>query len=145
MTFKCVSVVPSCLPWMYLECAAAPQVAAHYELMEEFDVHVPPLDLASFQSMDQDYGALRDALWNADTGKDKLAERFRRELIEQEVALGKEVLDVKLLAQNDMVLDDSQGEGCMCVCDRPYCSASVHCTEHNCHISLAMDSHAAAG
>ncbi len=40
------------------------QVVAHYDLIEEFDIKVPDMQLAAYQTMDHDYTALRDAMWS---------------------------------------------------------------------------------
>jgi hypothetical protein len=49
-------------------------VAAHYELIEEFDVHIPEAQMAAYQTMHIEYNCLRDAQWAAESAKERLAE-----------------------------------------------------------------------
>lgn len=55
-------------------CLGVCQVLAHYELMEEFKVEVPSIQLAAVQDLDSVHSALRDAQWAAESAKDRLAQ-----------------------------------------------------------------------
>jgi hypothetical protein len=55
-------------------CLDGSQVLAHYELMEDFKVEVPSIQLAAVQDLDSVHSALRDAQWAAESAKDRLAQ-----------------------------------------------------------------------
>ncbi len=42
------------------------QVVAHYDLLEEFRIKVPEMQLAAYQTLDSDYTSLRDAMWSGE-------------------------------------------------------------------------------
>eukprot|EP00891_Asterochloris_glomerata_P001497 jgi/Astpho2/1497/e_gw1.00026.129.1_t len=86
-------------------CCRPVQVSAHYELIKEFDIAVPPIELAAFQMIEADLTALNDALYAAEANKEDNIVRFQKELDAEAAGLAKEVVDVRLLAQHDMVSD----------------------------------------
>ena len=43
-------------------------VTEHYELLTEYQLPVPALQLARYATMDGDYAALREAQWQAESG-----------------------------------------------------------------------------
>lgn len=63
----------------------------------------PPSPLHPFQ-------ALRDAQWLAESNRDNLVQLFRTDLEAQVERLNKEVKDISLLAQHDMILDEHSRE-----------------------------------
>ena len=63
----------------FLGCPPA-QVSAHYELIKEFDIAVPPIELAAFQMIEADLTALNDALYASEANKEDNIIRFQKEL-----------------------------------------------------------------
>lgn len=61
-------------------CCPPVQVSAHYELIKEFDIAVPPIELAAFQMIEADLTALNDALYAAEANKEDNIVRFQKEL-----------------------------------------------------------------
>ncbi|GAX73618.1 hypothetical protein CEUSTIGMA_g1069.t1 [Chlamydomonas eustigma] len=81
-------------------------VVAHYDLLTEYDISAPPIQLAAFATMESDYATLREVQWHAEGSKDAMIQRFRVDLDNQVEDLLKEVVDIRLLAQHDMILDE---------------------------------------
>ena len=67
------------------------QVTQHYDLMTDFKVPVPELQYAAYCTMDSDNLLLRDAMWNADSGREALVRRFENDMDTQVESLNKEV------------------------------------------------------
>ena len=59
-------------------CCPPVQVSAHYELIKEFDIAVPPIELAAFQMIEADLTALSDALYASEANKEDNIVRFQR-------------------------------------------------------------------
>ena len=53
------------------------KVVAIYELMHEVGIKVPEIQMAAYGQLEADYSALRDALWQAEGGRDNLVQLFR--------------------------------------------------------------------
>jgi hypothetical protein len=53
------------------------QVTGFYELLEAFDMSVPPEELAAAACLGADYASLRSTAWAAEAAKDRHAEAFR--------------------------------------------------------------------
>ena len=56
------------------------QVSAHYDLIREFDIAVPPIELAAFQMIEADLTALNDALYASEANTEENIVRFQKEL-----------------------------------------------------------------
>jgi hypothetical protein len=64
-----------------------------------------PEDEAQQDSMHEDYQALQDAVWSAESKKEQMALSFSGNLDSAITRLRKQVLDIRLIAQHDMLLD----------------------------------------
>ena len=53
---------------------------AHYELLSDYQLPAPALQLASYATMDGDFAAMREAQWQAEGNRDALVARFRSDL-----------------------------------------------------------------
>jgi hypothetical protein len=62
------------LPHLLLLLLVLLQVAAHYDLLEEFGIAAPEEEVAAARCMDGDYSALSDAAWAAEAAKDRQAQ-----------------------------------------------------------------------
>ena len=60
VTDLCTPLHPPTVPARPFPC----QVVAHYDLIEEFKIRVPDMQLAAYQTLDSDYTSLRDAMWS---------------------------------------------------------------------------------
>ena len=67
-------------PLLNFLCWLPAQVSDHYELIKEFDIAVPPMELAAFQMMEADLTALNDALYASEANKEDNIVRFQKEL-----------------------------------------------------------------
>jgi hypothetical protein len=65
-------------------------------------------DAARLASVQEDYQGLLDAIWSAEAAKDPLVSSFQADLDGQIASLRKQVLDLRLLAQNGMLLDPAR-------------------------------------
>ncbi|KAL3130872.1 hypothetical protein ABBQ38_000201 [Trebouxia sp. C0009 RCD-2024] len=80
-------------------------VQAHYELLQELSIEVPPMEFAAFKTMEGDMLLMQDAVYSAEANKELNIQRFKAELERDTDTLKKEVIDIRLLAQRDIVLD----------------------------------------
>jgi hypothetical protein len=81
------------------------KVVAIYDLMQEVEIQVPAIQMAAYGQLEADYAALRDALWQAEGGRDSLVQLFKSDLEEQVESLSAEVASIRVLAHHDMILD----------------------------------------
>ena len=58
-------------------------VTAHYDLLEDYKIQAPALQLAKYATMEGDYATLREAQWQAETAREALVARFRGDLDSQ--------------------------------------------------------------
>ena len=55
----------------------AVQVAAHYELLQELAITVPPMEFAAFKTMEGDVLLMQDAVYSAEANKELYIQRFK--------------------------------------------------------------------
>lgn len=53
------------------------QVAAHYELLQELGIAVPPMEFAAFKTMEGDVVHMQDAVYSAEANKELYIHRFK--------------------------------------------------------------------
>ncbi|GIL77736.1 hypothetical protein Vretifemale_7224, partial [Volvox reticuliferus] len=82
-------------------------VVAHYELIYDFGIKVPEMQAASYATLARDFASLRDAMWAADSSRERLVELYGAELKGQVEQINKQVATISMLAQHDMILDES--------------------------------------
>lgn len=105
-------------------CCISNQVAAYYELLQEFAIKAPAEDLAAAACLGADYAALRDAAWAAEAAKERHAEAFRAQLEVQAAELAKEVARLRLEGEQEvLLLESTGGTGCerARICGRRHC------------------------
>lgn len=68
-------------------------------------MELSPEDSAKISTLHEDYRTLQDAMWSAESNKEQLCLAFREDLDGKVTALRKQVLDIRLMAQHDMLLD----------------------------------------
>ncbi|KAK9815239.1 hypothetical protein WJX72_000483 [[Myrmecia] bisecta] len=81
------------------------EVVAHYDLIKEFNIAIPPMDNAAYQTMEGDVTALRDAMCNVDAVKETYILRFSAELDAEVERLNKDVIEIRHNATDDRILD----------------------------------------
>lgn len=62
-------------------------------------------DSAKISTLHEDYRALQDAMWSAESSKEQLCVSFKEDLDGQIANVRKQVLDIRVQAQHDMLLD----------------------------------------
>jgi len=80
-------------------------VTAHHEMCREFSIAMDEVEAAKICTMNEDYQSLRDAMWAAESSRELHTLRFRGDLDRQVLTLNKQVLDIRLMAQHEMLLD----------------------------------------
>jgi hypothetical protein len=68
-------------------------------------MELSPEDSAKISTLHEDYRTLQDAMWSAESNKEQLCLAFREDLDVKVADLRKQVLDIRLIAQHDMLLD----------------------------------------
>ena len=53
------------------------QVAAHYELLQELGIAVPPMEFAAFKTMEGDVLLMQDAVYSAEANRELHVQRFK--------------------------------------------------------------------
>lgn len=53
------------------------QVQAHYELLQELHIEVPPMEFAAFKTMEGDMLLMQDAVYSAEANKELSIQRFK--------------------------------------------------------------------
>ena len=53
------------------------QVQAHYELLQELSIHVPPMEFAAYKTMEGDMLLMQDAVYSAEANKELNIQRFK--------------------------------------------------------------------
>ena len=53
------------------------QVQAHYELLQELHIDVPPMEFAAFKTMEGDMLLMQDAVYSAEANKELSIQRFK--------------------------------------------------------------------
>ena len=53
------------------------QVQAHYELLQEFSIDVPPMEFAAYKTMEGDMLLMQDAVYSAEANKELNILRFK--------------------------------------------------------------------
>eukprot|EP00198_Chlamydomonas_reinhardtii_P006936 XP_001696272.1 dynein heavy chain 3 [Chlamydomonas reinhardtii] len=81
-------------------------VVAHYDLAEDFDIRIPDMQAAAYATLDRDYAALRDAMWAADSSRERLVETYGADLSRAVDAIAKQLAGISMQAQHDMILDE---------------------------------------
>eukprot|EP00958_Prasinococcus_capsulatus_P007761 scaffold712_cov404-Prasinococcus_capsulatus_cf.AAC.19 len=76
-----------------------------YATVEEFDMPVPELDRAAYQTLEPDFAALKSAIDECDAAKDDNVIKFSHELDREVEALTKEVRQLRNHAQHQMIFD----------------------------------------
>ena len=89
------------------EEAAYREVHSHYELMDEFNVPVPGMDAAAYQTLSQDFQAYKSSLEVAEASKEEYVQRFTVDLAKEVEEVEKEAAVLRERAQHEMVLDES--------------------------------------
>lgn len=120
MCYSKLSATPSsvdeCVDWLEFLAATVERrdsfehrqdnVRAHYDFMERFEIQVPALDFASYQTMTSDVNQFREALEVAEASKEGFITKFSQDLDADEERLLQEAEEVRLAAQHEMILDD---------------------------------------
>jgi dynein heavy chain len=78
-------------------------VCSYYETMDDFDVPIPPEQLAKFQTLEPDFVAFKNATDMAESNKDEQTVTFGHELERQIEQLNRQVVEVKARAAHEMV------------------------------------------
>lgn len=70
----------------YLGClqpspVALSQVVAHYELLQELNIAVPPMEFAAFKTLEGDMLLMQDAAYSAEANKELYVQKFKVGLI----------------------------------------------------------------
>jgi dynein heavy chain len=78
-------------------------VCSYYETMDDFDVPVPPEELAAFQTLEPDFVAFKNATDVAESNKDEQTVTFGHELERQIEALNRQVVEIRTRARHEMV------------------------------------------
>lgn len=68
-------------------------------------MQLSPEDSAKISTLHEDYRALQDAMWSAESSKEQLCASFKEDLDGQIADVRKQVLDIRVQAQHDMLLD----------------------------------------
>ncbi|XP_059155726.1 dynein axonemal heavy chain 6-like isoform X2 [Physella acuta] len=76
-----------------------------YELIEQFHVPMPDVDLVTYQTLNPSIITVRNAIDKSLTERDSNIDKFCNHLDKDIAELGKEVKEVKQEAQNPMILD----------------------------------------
>eukprot|EP00892_Ulva_mutabilis_P004502 jgi/Ulvmu1/2423/UM134_0004.1 len=79
-------------------------VETHFELCEEFGVALTAEDAALKDSMQDEYQALHDAQWAAESTREQRGEAFREPLAAAAAAVHRRVIDLRLLVQHEKLL-----------------------------------------
>ena len=53
------------------------QVQAHYELLQELSIDVPPMEFAAYKTMEGDVLLMQDAVYTAEANKELNIQRFK--------------------------------------------------------------------
>ncbi|XP_055873384.1 dynein axonemal heavy chain 6-like isoform X2 [Biomphalaria glabrata] len=78
-----------------------------YELIDQFHVPMPDVDLVTYQTLNPSIITVRNAIDKALTERDSNIDKFCNHLDKDIAELGKEVKEMKQEAQNPMILDPS--------------------------------------
>ncbi|XP_056004113.1 dynein axonemal heavy chain 6-like isoform X1 [Ostrea edulis] len=78
-----------------------------YELIEQYTVPTPPEDFAVYQTLSPSITGVRNAIDKSLTERDANIDKFCTHLDKDIAELGKEVKEVKLEAQNPLILDST--------------------------------------
>ena len=81
-----------------------------YEIVEEFNISVPEIDRAAYQTLQPDFTALKSALEECEAAKDDNVTKFSKELEKGVEMIAKEVTHLRNLAQHEMILDENSDE-----------------------------------
>ena len=58
-------------------CGAPVQVQAHYELLQELHIDIPPMEFAAFKTMEGDMLLMQDAVYSAEANKELNIQKFK--------------------------------------------------------------------
>lgn len=53
------------------------QVVAHYELLQELQIAVPPMEYAAFKTLEGDMLLMQDAVYSAEANKELYVQKFK--------------------------------------------------------------------
>ncbi|GBG58666.1 hypothetical protein CBR_g67 [Chara braunii] len=88
-------------------------VVAHYGLMEEYNIKVPPLEYAAYQTLTPDFNALKSTIEVAEASKDDNIKMFAADLERSVEYLNKEVIEIRQRAQNEIIFDEGRFANCL--------------------------------
>ena len=81
-------------------------VVSHYDLIEEFSIKVPDIEHAAYQTLGPDFSNFKNSIEVAEASKDEYISQFSAVLENDCDELTKTAVDIRLHAQNEMILDD---------------------------------------
>eukprot|EP00879_Flechtneria_rotunda_P011718 GHRR01012239.1.p1 GENE.GHRR01012239.1~~GHRR01012239.1.p1 ORF type:complete len:1535 (+),score=570.67 GHRR01012239.1:286-4605(+) len=87
-------------------------VSSYYSLLEEFGVATPPEEVAAARCMDDEYAALRDMTWAAETAKTSHAQVFLAQLQQHAEDLARQIDQLREMEQGEKFLQDSPDISC---------------------------------
>jgi hypothetical protein len=81
-------------------------VATHFEVMDEFNIQIPSIDYAAYQTLNPDFQAFKTALDIAEASKDEHVMKFANDLEQQVDDVNAEVAAIRLEAANPVLLNE---------------------------------------
>ena len=81
-------------------------VVSHYDLIEEFTIKVPDIEYAAYQTLGPDFSNFKNSIEVAEASKDEYISQFSAVLENDCDELAKTAVDIRLHAQNEMILDE---------------------------------------
>ena len=81
-------------------------VVSHYDLIEEFKIKVPEIEVAAYQTLSPDFSNFKNSIEVAEASKDEYISQFSAVLEDDSDDVTKIAVDVRLHAQNEMILDE---------------------------------------
>ena len=60
-----------------LQDANVAQVVAHYDLLQELQIAIPPMEFAAFKTLEGDVLLMQDAAYSAEANKELYIQRFK--------------------------------------------------------------------
>lgn len=81
-------------------------VVSHYDLIEEFTIKVPDIEYAAYQTLGPDFSNFKNSIEVAEASKDEYIAKFSAVLEEDCDEVAKVAVDIRLHAQNEMILDE---------------------------------------
>jgi dynein heavy chain len=79
-----------------------------YEVIEEFNIFVPEMELAAYATLNSDFNSLKEHMEAVETTRDEHVSLFSKQLEEEVDKINKEATNIRNQAQAELVLDQSQ-------------------------------------